>query len=155
MDTVVCRFDSLKRELHRSVMLVLGAMCLFVMCSCETTSAQRTQVEIGVFFGGQVQRISRIEFRATEPQKIGFRLHMPDGRERDTAITYEVVSIGAAGRRITRTQQLRVAAHRQWVDQLIEISDDARLGIFNVRVTDDTTVLADRALFLVEPVIGK
>lgn len=105
---------------------------------------------MGVFFGGQVQRLSKIEYSRTEPPKIGFRLNLPEERQGSAAINYEVVSIGPAGRRITRSEQLEILPERRRVDQVIDISNEARLGIINIRVTDGATVLADRALMLVE-----
>ena len=155
IDPIVAWLCSFLQKLHRLVKSWHGAVIFLGMCSCEPTAPQVAQAEIGVFFGGQVQRISKIEFDRIEPQKIGFRLSLPEGRQKDTAITYEVVSIGPAGRRITRTEQLQVEAGRRRIDQVIEISNDSRLGIFNVRVTDGATILADRALLLVEPALGK
>lgn len=150
MPKAVRRLFSFFQELHYALKLVQGATICVVMCSCAGPAAEQATVEVGVFFGGQVQRLSKIEYSRTEPPKIGFRLTLPEERQGSAAINYEVVSIGPAGRRITRSEQLEILPERRRVDQVIDISNEARLGIINIRVTDGATVLADRALMLVE-----
>lgn len=118
--------------------------------SCAEQAGDRTEVEIGVFYGGQIQLLSLVEIDRTMPPKIGFRVQLPRERDEVTVIHYEVVSVGPAGRRTTRKNQFEMGPGKRRVDQVIDVPDDARLGIWNIRVTDGREILADRALFLVE-----
>ncbi len=121
---------------------------LLLQSGCEEASVDPFRVEVGVFYGGQVQKLARVEIRQSAPPTLGFRVFLPSGRASPSTIIYEVVSLGAAGRRVKRTGELKVAPERRWVDQVIPIPDDARLGLWNIRVLSDQRLLADRALFL-------
>ena len=134
-----------RAEWARSVVLALmfGA-------ACDAPQTQPPTVEVGVFYGGQVQKVQRISVDRNAPPKIGFRIELSNIQSEDRNISCEVVSVGPAGRRVTRTTRIEVPKGATRVDHVIPLPADARLGIWNVRVTDDRRVLADRALFLVE-----
>jgi len=117
---------------------------------CNRPAPPKARVEVGVFFGGQVQQLERVEVDRSRPPTLGFRVHLPHDRAHVTQLSYEVVALGPVGRRVTRKERLSIPADRQKVDQVVPIAHDARLGLWNIRVTDEQRVLADRALFLVE-----
>jgi hypothetical protein len=118
--------------------------------ACHQGKPADPQVEVGVFFGGQVQQLERVEVDRSQPPNVGFRVLLPQDRAAITTLTYEVVAPGPAGRRVTRMERLSIPPDRRQVDQLVPIAHDARLGLWNLRVTDERRVLADRALFLVD-----
>jgi hypothetical protein len=134
----------MRARLHAPAGLLPWALLLLVtiaVIACGRDQTPHVEVEIGVFYGGQVQKLERIEFDRSRPPLIGMHL----------TIDYEVVSVGPAGRRVTQREQFSVPADRRQIDQIISVPSDARLGIWNVRVTGQDRVLADRALYLVEP----
>lgn len=119
-------------------------------CGCGEGPPPAPRVEVGVFFGGQVQQLQRVEVDRARPPNIGFRVHLPEGRRAATQLSYEVVALGPAGRRVTRQEYVAIPAHHKQVDQVVAVPPDARLGLWNIRVSDEHQVLADRAVFLVE-----
>ncbi len=135
-----------------AVLRWLGVMgCLGSLSTgCNPGTPTPPQVLIGVFFGGQVQQLKRVEVDRSRPPTVGFRVHLPQDRGTALQLTYEVVAPGPAGRRVTRQERLSIPADRRQVDQVVPLAHDARLGLWNIRVTDEQRVLADRALFLVE-----
>jgi len=132
-----------------SLLTLLSASLL--LFGCDEPEELMTRVEVGVFFGGQVQRLSRIEIDVAHPKTVGFRVHLAHGRQAKTLISYEIVAPGPAGRRVTRTDSFSVEPGRDQIDQVIPLGQDPKWGVWNVRVTSDQGILADRALFLVEP----
>jgi hypothetical protein len=122
----------------------------WVVLSCRTQVKERPKVEVGVFFGGQIQELKRVEVDRAKPPRLGFRVTAPSSLQAESTITYEVVAPGPAGRRVMRSNRFSLGPERRLVDQMIPIPVEARLGIWNIRVSDGTSVLADRAVFLVD-----
>lgn len=134
--------------------IVLG-MFLFLSgatsCRGEVISPEPS-AEIGVFFGGQVQRLTKVEIPPVRAPKIGFRVIFPESAtavQRSQPIQYEVVRPGPAGRRVTKKGTLRLPQEQDRIDHVLPFSSSDALGLWNVRVVQNETVLADRALYLV------
>lgn len=120
-------------------------------CEGEAPLAEPS-AEIGIFFGGQVQRVKKVEVPAVRPPKIGFRVIFPEDAspaQRSEPIKYEVVRPGPAGRRVTEKGTLRLPPGQERLDHVLALSAVDSLGVWNVRVVQSETVLADRALYLV------
>lgn len=135
-----------------------GAVGLSLLLSVLTTQCrfddapQEPLVEVGVFFGGQVQRVKKVEVPAVRPPKIGFRVDFPEGvpeELRKQVIEFEVVRPGPAGRRVTERGSVTLPPGQERIDHVLKLSPTDKLGVWNVRVVQNQTVLADRALYLV------
>lgn len=131
-------------------MLLLG-VCAFG-CHAEGAAAEPI-VEVGIFFGGQVQRVKKVEVPPVHPPKIGFRVVFPEGvppESRSGVIEFEIVRPGPAGRRVTKKGTLRLLPGQDQIDQVFNLTPTDKFGVWNVRVVQNETVLADRALYLVK-----
>lgn len=135
---------------------VLGAMAgvaLFMLVGCRAEPEMGApRAEVGVFFGGQMQRVRRVEVPPVRPPKIGFRVEVPEGASAEfsqTPISYEIVRPGPEGRRVTEKGDLSLAPGQSRIDHVISFKSHQRLGVWNVRVLAGEEILADRALYLV------
>lgn len=141
---------SARRAVFQASVRLLIASCWSLCSGCAQAPSPVPRVEVGVFFGGQVQQLQRVEVDRARPPTIGFRVQLPQGRSAATHLSYEIVALGPAGRRVTRQEQLAIPPDQERVDQVVSIPPEARLGLWNIRVSDEHRVLADRAIFLVE-----
>ncbi|GEM_PF-720790 len=108
--------------------------------------------EVGLFYGGQIQRVQRAEFSRVHPPKLGFRVRVPPSNSMPLAsrtIRFAINRPGPAGRRVTRRGELQVPEGQERLDHLLKVDENAPLGIWNIRVTMNEKILADRAVFLV------
>jgi hypothetical protein len=143
------------RRVLSSVRFALLVVPFLLGCAHEEESVGPT-AEIGIFFGGQMQRAQRIEIPVVRPPKVGFRVHFPASKEgaarASGEIVYEVVRPGPAGRRVTKKGTLKVpAAGEARVDHVLSVAAPRKLGLWNVRVLYGGRILADRALYLTRP----
>jgi hypothetical protein len=125
----------------------LGWPFLLLALACSTSDVAPATAEIGVFYGGQVQRAEHLEVSTVRPPKIGFRVHLPSSSP-GGQVRYELVRPGPAGRRVTKNGSFEVSRGQETLDHVFSWDDTARLGIWNVRVTLDDQLLADRAIYL-------
>lgn len=135
----------------RALGLGLASCLLVTGCGGEDASSEPI-VEVGIFFGGQVQHVKKVEVPPVRPPKIGFRVDFPkDVPEmlRSETIEFEVVRPGPAGRRVTERGTLTLPRGQERIDHVLKLSPTDKLGVWNVRVVQKQTVLADRALYLV------
>lgn len=124
-------------------------LAFFPLAACQASEVQAGPVvEIGVFYGGQVQKLGRVEVSAVSSPKFGFRARLPKPASQAVLFESEVVFLGAAGRRVTRSKQLTLPAGQTQLDHVIEWKPGSRQGLWNVRVQSQGRVLADRALYL-------
>ncbi len=125
---------------------------LVLVGSCQGPKAPSLPtVQVGVFFGGQIQRLKKVEIPAVRPPKLGFRVDIPSTVEPPVApIAYEIVRPGPAGRRVTEKGTLVVPRGQSRIDHVIELDASSKLGLWNIRVVQEQAVLADRAVYLVE-----
>lgn len=112
------------------------------------------EAEIGLFYGGQVQRLKSFELSTVNPPKFGFRVvfpqeQEPEGVSANRRVSYEVVRPGPSGRRVTREGTLTIPPGQERLDHVVDLPEHARPGIWNIRVVAQGTILADRALNLV------
>lgn len=132
---------------------------LLLVCSChDPPPSSPPEVQIGVFFGGQIQRLKKVEIPAVRPPKIGFRVQMPkdpSSGSLEEPIRYEIVRPGPAGRRVTEKGTLIVPQGQARMDHVIELDASSNLGLWNVRVVQGHSLLADRALYLSEAAGGQ
>lgn len=128
--------------------LTLGA---FLAATCCDGGAEdhRPQGELGVFYGGEVQRLQELVVDPVNAPNFGFRLQFPE-REAppNTAwdVRWEVVRPGPLGRRIKQVDRTEVPRERDRLDQLIAIAPEDPVGTYNVRVTVDDQLVIDRAV---------
>ena len=126
-------------------------LSVFIGCSPHEESAQ-PYAEVGVFFGGQMQHVKLVEVPPVRAPNVGFRVHFPPGVPAELLaqeITYEVVRPGPEGRRVTKKGTLKLPPGERRLDQVLSLAEPRKLGLWNVRVLQGTTLLADRALYLV------
>jgi hypothetical protein len=125
----------------------------FSLVGCATHEPSPTPTaEVGVFFGGQVQKLSRVEVSTVKPPKIGFRVEFPgraDDGDARPEISYELVRPGPSGRRVTHKGKLLLAEGQTQLDHLLPFDAGYKLGVWNVRVVHGEHLLADRAIYLV------
>jgi len=72
-------------------------------------------------------------------------------RTNDEVVRYEIVRPGPAGRRVTKSGELNVAASMKHVDHVVQLDSSSKMGHWNIRVVQGERVLADRALYLRRP----
>lgn len=129
----------------------LGLLGAVVACQSEAPPSQPS-AEVGMFFGGEVQRLKKVEIPPVRPPKVGFRVVFPEDtpqKQWNEPIEFEVVRPGPAGRRVTKMGTLKLPDGQHRIDHVIAISPTDKLGVWNVRVVQGDMVLADRALYLV------
>ncbi len=135
---------------RRSFTLAAG----LALIACQNAPAELTpEVEVGVFYGGQIQRLTSIEVSPVTPPRFGFRVIFPPAGDETQAlvrkVSYEIVKPGPAGRRVTEEGNLEIPRGQTQLDHVVEFPEDAKLGVWNVRVVWSDRILADRALYLV------
>lgn len=134
-----------------------GELCvrlasLFVLCvACDPgSSAEFPAGEVGIFYGGQVQRLQRIELPAVNPPEFGFRVHFPDAEavenEGPWEVQWQVVRPGPLGRRVKQIDEAEIPREQERLDQVISIPLEGGHGTYNVRVTVDGQLVIDRAV---------
>jgi hypothetical protein len=107
---------------------------------------------VGVFYGGQVQELERIDVDPLRAQTFGFRVDLPEAsRDRDHALRWEVVRPGPAGRRVTQVGELSIPAGLAQHDQVLPVELREATGLYNVRVLVDGQVVIDRAIDVRKP----
>jgi len=101
---------------------------------------------VGIFFGGQVQELTEIEFRSERVPSLGFRLALPG----DTThrVRWEITRPGPLGRRVVEQGSSDLSGERATYDQPIALSQESPRGTWNVRVTVDELLVIDRALVI-------
>ncbi len=124
------------------------------MIACQSAPAEQApEVEVGVFYGGQIQRLKSIEVSPVTPPHFGFRVIFPPADDKaeqlERKVSYEIVKPGPAGRRVTEEGSLEIPPGQTQLDHVVEFPEDAKLGVWNIRVVWSEKVLADRALYLV------
>lgn len=132
-------------------LFLLAELALF-QGGCEPEPrGWRPSAEIGVFYGGQVQRLEEVEFSTLHPPKIGFRVwsNREPGDEAPKQVLFQLVRPGSAGRRVTKEGALRIGPTQPKVDHLFEVAPNSKLGLWNVRIVVDGQLVADRALRVV------
>lgn len=134
------------------------------LVGCEKSSLEsaETRVQVGVFFGGQVQQLEEVRYSALEPPLLGFRLTRSrkdqstrNGSSSEATVSKEIrfqlVVPGPAGRRVTKIGEVHWAADAASLDQVFDLPEHARHGIWNVRIVQDDFILADRAIHVTPP----
>lgn len=123
----------------------------WLILACDSPQPQGAVAEVGVFYGGQVQKLSRVEVSRVRPPKLGFRVLLAptSDPQEPKQIHYQVVRPGPAGRRVTQEGTLTGAGGERQLDHVLAIDADARLGLWNVRIVVDGTLVADRAIYMV------
>ena len=78
---------------------LLTSLLLLLFCSGCAAEESRAEpwAEVGIFFGGQVQRVKRAVVPADGRLTFGFRVHFPEGSVKEVRgkeVHYEVVRPG-------------------------------------------------------------
>lgn len=114
-------------------------------------------VEIGVFYGGQVQRVRKVEVSRDQSPKIGVRIEWPRDLLRDAPpsedalVQLEVTRPGPSGRRVIERSEITLGKDQDRVDRMLPLASYENVGTWNIRLTHAKRILADRALYLVSP----
>src|SRR5690606_16371829 len=134
--------------------LLLGLLVCLLACQREP-EFKIPQAEVGIFYGGQIQRVTSIEMSSITPAHFGFRVTFPasDDEEKPLLreISYEIVKPGPAGRRVTEEGSLKLPLDQTRLDHVVEFPEEAKLGVWNIRVVWGDKILADRAIYLQRP----
>jgi hypothetical protein len=121
-----------------------------LLVACEAVAP--VSGAVGVFYGGQVQELERIEVDPLRAQTFGFRVDLPEpSRGRDHALRWEVVRPGPAGRRVTQVGELSIPAGRAQLEQALPVDLREATGLYNVRVLVDGQIVIDRAIDVRKP----
>jgi hypothetical protein len=127
----------------------LWSACILLV-ACEARAP--VSGAVGVFYGGQVQELERIDVDPVRAQTFGFRVDLPESyRDRDHALRWEVVRPGPAGRRVTQVGELSIPAGRAQLDQALPVDLREATGLYNVRVLVDGQIAIDRAIDVRKP----
>jgi len=121
-----------------------------LLVACE--AAAPVSGAVGVFYGGQVQELERIEVDPLRALTFGFRVDLPEpSRDRDHALRWEVVRPGPAGRRVTQVGELPIPAGLAQLEQTLPVDLREVTGLYNVRVLVDGQIVIDRAIDVRKP----
>jgi hypothetical protein len=126
-------------------------LSLFLLLSaCNERSPVRGAV--GIFYGGQVQELERIELDPLRTPTFGLRVDLPES-QRDEAheLRWEVVRPGPAGRRVTLVGVVPIPAGRAELEQALPVDLREGAGLLNVRVLVDGHIVVDRAIDVRKP----
>jgi hypothetical protein len=136
-----------------SSILIVSAL-LGTAIACEEPARPRVEAEIGVFYGGQVQRLERIFSSAVQAPNWGFRITVtnptgapPVARE----FSYQVVRPGPSGRRVSETGTLELPPGQTRIDQILGRGQEMRHGLWNIRIVHEHKLIADQAVVLAAP----
>jgi hypothetical protein len=134
------------RALLVGVPLVLGSLGSLGSLGCTSPEVARTRGSVGVFYGGQLQELSVVDWKPERLPTLGFRLTFAGpGPHR---VNYEVTRPGPAGRRVAELGALTPPAGQLVLDQRISLEPTSPKGTWNVRVSVDDRVVIDRALVI-------
>jgi hypothetical protein len=107
---------------------------------------------VGIFYGGQVQELERIDLDPLRAPTFGVRVDLPaSARDDDHELRWEVVRPGPAGRRVTQVGTLHIPAGRAQVEQALPVELREAPGLMNVRVLVDGQIVIDRAIDVRKP----
>lgn len=147
----VTLFDRVTLVVRRSLLLSFAA-CLF---ACQSEAEMKIpEADVGVFYGGQIQRVTSVELSTVAPPRFGFRVIFPPGDDEkplSREVFYEIVKPGPAGRRVTEEGSLKLPLGQTQLDHVVQLPEEAKLGVWNIRVVWGETILADRAIYLLHP----
>lgn len=138
------------------------AILAFPILGCERKLDENEGllVEVGVFFGGQIQQLEQVRYSQISPPHLGFRLTRSGASQQRVArnadhaatrVRFDLVVPGPAGRRVTKMSEMRWSLEQGSVDQLLDVPEQAGYGVWNVRIVHEGVVLADRALHVMGP----
>lgn len=133
-------------ELARRSLFCATALCL---AACE--EPPRPRGAVGIFYGGQVQELARVDLDPERLPRLGFRLELPEDRGEERRVRWELVRPGPLGRRVTEVGELTAPADLRTLDQALPIEWLASLGTINVRVIVDGQLTLDRAIVVRKP----
>jgi hypothetical protein len=121
------------------------------------------RAEFGLFFGGQVQRLTEIPFEPDPAkQTLGFRVEFSTVVERPLRFQWELDMpntqpprrSGADGRppkRVVRDREGRVLPGRRFFEQVVRLDPNAALGTWSIRVRVGKDCVIDRPFLLYDP----
>ncbi len=119
--------------------------------------------EFGVFFGGQVQEREQIPFELDRAkQTLGFRVELRSHAGRDVPLRWEIDmpghtkgvrdEHGLVGRgRLVKLGEGVIRPDQTRLDQTLTFEPGDPLGVWNVRVLVDGTLVIDRAFEVYDP----
>ncbi len=133
----------------RPVLTLLAALGV-VACTPQATPTQPT-VELGVFYGGQIQRRQRIALQFDRSQQLqGFRVSFPQPTQVEQRLSWEVDKPIRTGRsakpeRVVELGEAQLRAGTRRVDQPLFFGATDALGSWTVRVQlDDRQIFEQR-----------
>ena len=129
-------------------------MGLFACVPEDAREDERVRVELGVFYGGQVQQLRRVPWPEDgQRPTFGFRLPFAEPLQEEQVVRWEVdmPSRTTPGQRVERIAEARLEPGRARLDQAVEVPPGARLGLWNVRVIVGDRLVLDRAVTLFDP----
>jgi hypothetical protein len=126
--------------------------CLLLATTLGCDEKPAVQGAVGVFYGGQVQELERIDVDPLRAPTFGFRVELPEhAAAADHQLRWEVVRPGPAGRRVTEVGEARIPAGREELQQVLPLDLREVGGLMNVRVLVDGQVVIDRAIDVRKP----
>lgn len=145
--------------MKRTFSRVILSFGLLNLSSCQDNLAgeKSPTCEVGVFYGGQIQKKKLVEVSVTAPPKLGFRVSLPETSGDDGAqlagevIEYEITRPGPEARRVKESGTLTVKPEQREISQIISVPAQGGEGLWNVRVVFRQRILADRALYVRRP----
>jgi hypothetical protein len=130
-----------------------------VLAACDVPAPAEpspvVSVELGVFFGGQIQErevISLVFDRSA--QEYGFRIEFSEPVGAPLPVRWEVdmpAPKSAEPERLTRLSEALVAKGRRQLDQVLALRPGDPLGLYNYRIVVGQELVLDRAVWIVEP----
>ena len=114
------------------------------------------EARLGVFYGGQVQERLEVPRVLEGRQTQGFRLVFREPLERAATVRWEIEMPGSKGPStaplaVTRLGKLLVPVGQQQIDQSFDFEPGDPLGLWNIRVFVDQSLVIDRAWSVFDP----
>ena len=150
------RWGAVLGALTRLAGVVLIAL---ISLGCPDRSKPKQLVaraQFGIFFGGQVQERKKIPFVLDRSkQKHGIRIEFAEPLREKTHVSWEVDMPGEGRRvrddkgrigkgRVVKLSEAEVPAGRQVFEQVLPFSPGDPLGMWNIRVVVEDSVVIDR-----------
>jgi len=127
------------------------ALPALTLLACEASRASGDlvqQARVGVFFGGQIQQREELARVFDDTQSQGFRIVFREPLSESKRVRWEIAlpaRSGAPEVAVSKLGEVTVPIGQREIDQVFRFEPGDPLGLWNIRVLVDDTLVIDRA----------
>ncbi len=115
--------------------------------ACAEPEPPRPSGQFGVFYGEQVQERAELALESLREGQLGFLVSVPPGYEGRRVVRAKITRPGPLGRRVTEHLEFGVPSGKNEFSERVSVPSGA-IGVWNVRVVIDDTLVVDRAILV-------